>query len=54
MFIHRAIDKWSIFVGFFVNPFPTPSRVDILTETGNLKGDYYVYRNEPLSRRAGL
>jgi hypothetical protein len=54
MFIHRAIDKWSKFVRFVVNPFPTPSGPDILTETGNLKGDFHVYRNEPLSRRAGL
>lgn len=54
MFISHAIDKWSIFVRFVVNPFPTPPAVDILTETGNLKGDFHVYRNEPLSRRAGL
>ncbi|CVI55156.1 hypothetical protein AGR7A_Cc20056 [Agrobacterium deltaense NCPPB 1641] len=54
MFMGGAIDKWSKFVRFVVNPFPTSLRLDILTQTGNLKGEFHVYRNEPLSRRAGL
>ncbi len=54
MFMDGAIDKWSIFVCFVVTPFPTSPRLDILTQTGNLKGDFHVYRNEPLSRGAGL
>lgn len=54
MFMGGAIDKWSKFVRFVVNPFPTSPRLDILTQTGNLKGEFHVYRNEPFSRRAGL
>ncbi len=54
MFIHFAIRKWSIFVCFNTNLFPSRFSLDILTETGNLKGDSDVYRHEPLSRRAGL
>jgi hypothetical protein len=54
MFISGAIDKWSKIVRFAASLFPTMLRLDILTATVNLKGDFHVYRNEPFSRRSGL
>jgi hypothetical protein len=54
MFIKGAIDKWSKIVRFIACLFPTTLRLDILTATVNLKGDFHVYRNEPFSRRSGL
>lgn len=54
MFIEGAIDKWSKIVRFIVSLFPSTLRMDILTATVNLKGDFHVYRNEPFSGRTGL